>query len=303
MNYNVHNLVRMQINGDFKLKPLDMEFEYFKTDNNIQFPDIIVNIGKFKPKNENCYLIDNEYYVKENYLYHRGKDWEVEIEGFEKGTVIINFSKHLLTNLNSPNPFSDNILLPIIQRKLLEKGYYLTHCAGIGNTLLVGHPHSFKTTIAMKLKGTFLGDDYVILKGNKMFSFPRFPKVFFYRKNNKDSEKIRLTDKMKIRFGKPIKYNICDESRIKRIVFLERVNYDYFETIPITQNEARERIIRNQELEDSFNSFEKYKKVYNSVFPIKEIKPRISTKDMKCELIMFSENNIDKVVKHLGGVQ
>lgn len=301
MNYNIHNLVRMQVNGDFKLKPLDMEFEYFRTDESFT-PDIIVNVGKFKPDNEkNCFLIDNEYYVKENYLYHKGKDWEVEIEGFERGTTTVNFCRHLLTNMNSPSiPLTDHILLPIIQRKLLEKGYFLTHCAGVGNTLLVGSAYSFKTTIAMELvsKGyDFLGDDYVIIKDKKMLPFPRFPSVFYYRLLNKPDEKLNLIDKIKIRFGHKKGYFRSDLSEIKCVIFLTRTAQNTFDVSNINKTETKKRILINQELEDSYHVYKRYTYVYNSIFPTKEVNPKVNILNIPTYIVRFSENNIDKVVK------
>ena len=311
MYYNIHDLVKIQINGDFKLKPLDMEFEYFRTDEDI-IPDIVVNIGNFKPSNDKCFLIDNEYYVKEYYFYHKDMDWEVEIEGFEKGNTIVNYNEHMFTKFKYPScPLTDHIILPIIQSMLLKKGYYLTHCAGIGNILIVGHPHSFKTTIAMRLaqmkfvclgekeKYDIFGDDYVILKGKNMLSFPRFPSVFQYRVENKYTEDLNLFDKVRIRLSKG-EYNVRDKSKIKKVVFLERVNYNCFDVINITHNEARKRIIKNQELEDAYSMFSRYKTIYKSIFPTKEIKPRISR--IPSILIMFSEDNIDKVVKYVDGL-
>lgn len=299
MNYNIHNLVRMQVNGDFKLKPLDMEFEYFRTDDDIE-PDIVVNIGKFKPNNENCHQIDNDYFVKENYLYHKGKDWEVEIRGFEKGTTTVNYNGHLLTNVKYPScPLTDHVLLPIIQRKLMEKGYFLTHCAGVGNVLLVGHAHSFKTTIAMRLSheaNDSLGDDYVIIKDKKMFSFPRFPSVFNYRWRYKTDEKLNLFDKIKI-ILLPLKSNAFGKySEIKKIIFLTRMTQNAFVVSNSTKTEAKKRIMINQELEDSYNVYKLYTNVYKSIYDFKEPKPKIEIDGLPAYIVRFSENNIDKVV-------
>lgn len=307
MNYNIHNMVRMKVNGDFKLKPLDMEFEYFRNNEDIE-PDIVVNIGKFEPYNQDCYQVDNDYFVKEYYLYHKGKDWEVQIDGFDYNPIV-NYNEHMLTKLNMPScPLTDHILLPIIQRILLEKGYWLTHCAGVGNTLLVGHPHSFKTTLAMGLVQyrysllgakddyALLGDDYIVLKDNKMLSFPRFPSVFKYRLNHKDDENLNLLDKIRIRLWKKRDYDfIKNEAKVKRIFFLERVNYDCFDVVKIDSEEAKRRIFINQEIEDSYSMFSRYKTIYKSIFPIKELKPKINL-NVPSYVVRFSENNIDKVV-------
>ena len=301
MNYNIHNLVRMRINGDFKLKPLDMEFKYFRTDKEVT-PDIEVNIGKFEPYNNDCYQIDNDYFIKEYYLYHKGKDWEVQIDGFPAaGSTSVNFNGHLLTNLNSPsNPLVDHILLPIIQRKLKERGYFLTHCAGVGDILLVGSAYSFKTTIAMKLVRLgfeFLGDDYIIIKDKIMLSFPRFPSVFHYRLYNKPDEKLNIFDKLKIRFGQKKCYRIGNQSEIKNVVFLTRMAQNTFDVSNITSKEAKERILINQELEDTYNVYKRYTNVYKSIYPFKEVNPKVNVLNTPAYIVRFSENNIDKVVR------
>lgn len=69
------------------MRDLNLEFSFFEVDA-IGNPDIILNIGKFTPSNNDCYLIDHKYHIKENYLYCKdfsGKaKWEVEILGFEE---------------------------------------------------------------------------------------------------------------------------------------------------------------------------------------------------------------------------
>ena len=90
LNYNLHDILQFQIARDKKrdfMRDLNLEFSFFEVDA-IGNPDIILNIGKFTPSNNDCYLIDHKYHIKENYLYCKdfsGKaKWEVEILGFEE---------------------------------------------------------------------------------------------------------------------------------------------------------------------------------------------------------------------------
>ena len=97
LNYNIHDILKFQIvrSGKFDLGNLsNLRFSCFETAP-VAKPDIVLNIGRFTPANENCYLVDYKYYIKDNYFYCRESEgkasWEVEIKGLEQGDTIINF--------------------------------------------------------------------------------------------------------------------------------------------------------------------------------------------------------------------
>jgi hypothetical protein len=95
-NYNIHNILSVQIRTDNSglLKGLNFPLTYFEVDD-FNNPDILLNIGKFVPSNNDCYLVDHKYHIKRNYFYCKdsgGKaKWEVEIKGFENLPTVINF--------------------------------------------------------------------------------------------------------------------------------------------------------------------------------------------------------------------
>ncbi len=72
-SYSIHELVRFQIeyNKPF-LDVIKNEFANFATQEQ-EDPDFSVYIGSFKPKNENCFILDNAWHVKENYIYYNGR--------------------------------------------------------------------------------------------------------------------------------------------------------------------------------------------------------------------------------------
>lgn len=191
LNYHVHDILKFQIirNGKSGFGDLfNMRFSCFQVER-VEKPDIVLNIGRFVPSNENCYLVDHKYYIKDNYFYCRESEgkarWEVEVKGLEWGETIINFH---LSRRFQPNPVDvfrvpfflpQAFLLRIIEYKLGEKDYFLTHSAAISNGgkayLLSGRAGGFKTSLCMDFvrRAGFdcLGDDRVILYRDKVFGF------------------------------------------------------------------------------------------------------------------------------------
>lgn len=188
LNYNIYNILKFQIMRDktYSFKDLiNLRFSTFQV-NEIDKPDIVLNIEKFSPTNKGCYLIDRKYYVKENYFYCKDSEgkasWEVEIKGLEQNETVINFNvcNHLsLYSLVNPNFLPQMLLMRMIEYKLCWKGCFLIHSAGICQDgeayLLCGRGSSFKTTLCMdfvrKAGFSLLGDDRVILRGNQVFAF------------------------------------------------------------------------------------------------------------------------------------
>ncbi|MBC2702251.1 MAG: hypothetical protein HF976_12775 [ANME-2 cluster archaeon] len=188
LNYNIHDLLKFQIvlNKKFNLiNYLNIEHRFFEV-NNIDKPDIILNIDKFIPSNEDCYIVNDKYYIKENYFYCKDSEgrtrWEIEIFGFESGDMIINFDiqipgvRSLLPILSAHILF----LSSVIEYKLSNKGYFLIHSAGLGKDnkafLLAGMGGAFKTTLAMdftrKAGFGFFGDERVIFHDGQIWSYP-----------------------------------------------------------------------------------------------------------------------------------
>lgn len=219
LNYNIHNILKYQIILDQKfnlINYLNIEHRFFEVDD-VENPDIILNIGKFKPSNEDCYLVDSKYYIKENYFYCKDSvdktKWEVEIFGFESGETKINFDikvpgfRGLLPILGAHNLF----LSPLIDYKLSQKGYFLLHSAGLSKDnkafLLAGMGGAFKTTLAMdfirKAGFNFFGDERIILCDGSVWSYPVSLVSFGFRCKYLPTEKKRnFLDKIGL-----IKYN------------------------------------------------------------------------------------------------
>jgi len=197
-NYNIHDILKFQICSDkkFGFRALqNLRFSCFQVEQ-VEKPDIVLNIGKFTPSNENCYLVDYKYYVRDNYFYCRDSEgkvsWELEIKGLEQGDIIINlhlskrFHMQPVDLLRIPLFFPQAFLLRIIEHKLSTKGYFLTHSAAVSKDnqayLLSGRAGSFKTSLCMDFvrRGGFtcLGDDRAILQQDRVFGFPVNSAIF-----------------------------------------------------------------------------------------------------------------------------
>ena len=209
LNYNIHDILKFQIVRDSKynFRDISRRFSCFQVDE-VDQPDIILNIGRFTPSNEDCYLVDYQYHVKENYFYCRdsmgGVKWAAEIIGFERGSTIINFDvtnrfrpQSIYSLVGLPIALPQALLLRIIWFKLCQEGYFLIHSAAINRDdrayLLCSRGGAFKTTLCMdfsrKTGSDVLGDDMVILHNAKVFSFPMASSVLQFMTTHLLTEK------------------------------------------------------------------------------------------------------------------
>ena len=300
LNYNLHNILKFKITRDrgHGLRDLiNLKFSFFEVEE-VDNPDITLNIGKFTPSNKNCYLVDHKYYIKENYFYCKdseGKaEWEVEISGFEDGETTINFNGRIkgFQSFMNPDFIAQSVLLRVIEYKLGNRGYFLAHSAGISKNnrayVLAGRGGTFKTSLCMdfirKAGFGFLGDDRVILHNDMVFSFPMGLNVFGFICDHFPNEnswnivnKIRfaryLWDKKNKR-DIPIK--IGEPSEIGNLFFIVKTNKETITEREIPLKEAVDKLITNNRLEDfislggmGINSgpFLKYALAYSFIFP------------------------------------
>lgn len=191
LNYNIHDVLKFQIVRDTKYSFRDISqlFSYFQV-KEMDKPDIILNIGRFTPSNDDCYLVDYKYHVKENYIYCRDSDskakWQIEVIGLGQGETTINFNvdhrlkpQSIASLITLPIALPQALLLIIIEFKLNQKGYLFIHSAGINRDdrayLFCSRGGAFKTTLCMdffrRAGFNVLGDDHVILHDEKVLSF------------------------------------------------------------------------------------------------------------------------------------
>jgi hypothetical protein len=301
-NYNIHNILNFQINvikQDRILKGLSSPFSFFEIKDEIKKPDIILNIGKFVPSNNDCYVVDHKYHIKANYFYCKDLKgrviWEVEIFGFEDGKTIINFDSKFLGPevFFFPKSFlaQEMVLRPVITYKLIQKGYFLIHAGGINYNssayIFAGRGGSNKTAIILdfiKSGFDYLGDDWVILGSDKVLCFPLHLGQFsFSAKTGRfpTESDSNFSDKIHYYLWRSTDYNnvpIVQSSSLKTLFLLSKTNSpnEAIHIKTLNPKEATKRLISNSMAEEmvgvtimgrNFNNFHNYMLAYSFIFP------------------------------------
>lgn len=304
LNYNIHDVLTFQIirskRNDF-MKDLNLPFSFFEVKDELNDPDITLNIGKFTPLNNNCYVVGHKYHIKENYFYCKDSEgkakWEVEILGFEDGKTTINFDGTVfgLQSILIPEFLSQSLLLrPLIEYKLAKKGYFLIHSGAISKDnhayLLEGRGGAFKTTLAMdfvRRKGfDFLADDRVIIHKDKVLSFSIHYSAFTFRVKHLPTEDYGgFLDK--VRFVKYLwnnsKYTInnvkmANSSRLRTLLSIVKTNKEKISVREVSLEEIINKLVSSIEMEMnmiysprmagmSFGRSVRYMLAYSFVFP------------------------------------
>lgn len=186
-SYSIHGIITFKIADntgllDRVLAPLfaswDIELQGFDR-NSVGAPDFVVSIGKFNPNNRSCIIVDDDFHIKEDYLYCRDHykyaKWQLEMFGFEQNDTMVHIQSNLLGKMLMP----ELLINPLIWLKLTQKGYPVIHASGIVKDtkafIFAGQGASGKSTVALSLveKGyELLSDHYLILNKGEALSFP-----------------------------------------------------------------------------------------------------------------------------------
>jgi hypothetical protein len=131
MLFNIHDIFSFEIAGTNKriLKSICNNFRTFQTNENVE-ADLNIFVTDFKPDLQDCYLIDQKYFVKKDYIFcvdsYKGARWKLAIENIAgRPTVFFNgntFSSYFL---------QEYVVEPLIALKMVDKGFSALHAAGI----------------------------------------------------------------------------------------------------------------------------------------------------------------------------
>lgn len=306
LNYNIHDALKFKIVRNRRhaiLKNINSPFSFFETDEDIDNPDITLNGGEFVPSNNDCYVEEHKYHIKENYFYCKDSEgrarWEVEIFGFEEGSTIINFNGkcygagYLLLDLIAQEMF----LMPMIMYRLCEKGYYLIHAGGVSNDnrayVFAGRGGSSKTELVMDFVRSgfdYLGDDWVIIHKDKVLPSPKhFPAFVFSLKTERLPTESSSTVMDKIRYLNFLRKNLSYDSEVlkvnnlsvlKALFFIVKTNKEAISRKNIDLKEAISKLIANNQIEmianpsimgREFGRYHNYMLAYSFVFPDSQI--------------------------------
>jgi len=295
--YSIHGIVTFKIvtskgllNGIFT--PLfgswDIELQGFRS-NSINEPDFVVSIGKFNPNNPGCTILDDDYYLKEDYLYCRDHDkyakWELEVSGFEQDKMEVQIHPNSLGKMLIP----ELIVNPLIWFKLNEGGYPVIHASAVSRDgkayIFAAQGGAGKSIIAVSLAEEgfkLLSDHFAILSKDEVLSFPTpfhimdFNLAPIIRGNMSSKHKVsfhlrqlfhRLTRKRiatKI-LPSDILSNtlLADKARLNAVFLL--LPKEKLEVESIGKEELIKHLVANQKLE--FFPFTKYMMEYSYLFP------------------------------------
>jgi len=214
VSLNIHNFLTIQINWKVPFGFMDQmnaPFGYFETER-VEHPDIILDIGDFKPETRGCHILDHKTYIRREYIYCNEKTdgirIKLEIRGIESFPTFVNaiIVKKGLGRVFFPGLLVQNILLrPLVDFKLLQRGVLSLHGCALagrqGGVVLLGRGGCFKTTVAMNLmrRGGFslLGDDRVLVHKNVVYCYPLQAGIFNFRLSRCKTEDYRRFDRVR----------------------------------------------------------------------------------------------------------
>lgn len=300
LSYNVHDILKFHIirNTTYNWRDnINLKFSFFEVDN-VEDPDIVLNIGKFTPSCRSYYSVDHKYYIKHNYLYCKESEgavnWELQINGLEDDLTTINYNGKVrgLSSLLNPDFLAQNILLKIIEYKLYQKGYYLAHAGGVSKDckgyILSGRGGSFKTTLCMDLirkeNCRLLGDDRVLIGNGSAYAFPLGLPVFSYMLQNLDHENAwkfpHKLDFLRRARNSSISPDdsMCELKPVKiaALSFINRAEISELTVQKISEEDLLQKVILNNRLEDYIDisflqitsgPFLRYMLAYSYIFP------------------------------------
>lgn len=291
-NYNIHNILTFKIVDENRVlnkifDTIKIEYKNFESQE-LKKPDFTIYLGKFTPSNQDCFMLDNKYYVKEDYFYckdsHKIAKWEFEMSGFETDELIVRISA---------NPFASMVISgflidPLILLKMNENGRPIVHGSCVSKD---GHAYLFtaqggsgKTSTALysvERGFDFLGDNFIILDKGYALSFLSPLNIFSFnlvpivKKNMDIKSKAEFYFKVLLhRMGGPrvvTKINVNsvfpdtldDESELESIFLL--LPKEKFKIVEMDKNELIHHMVANMKL-DSF-PFIKYMMEYSFMFP------------------------------------
>lgn len=189
--YSIHNVVKFKIYykrlEKWKYTNIFNSFKNFETDF-FTDGDFEVTLGKFSPENCECQIIDNRYFIRDDYFYclkdeYKIAQWEFEIKGFESNNLQIRISSNLFGYMW----ISGFIIDFFVHYLMNERGYPIIHSSCVadlnGGILFSTRGGGGKTTLSLTLldKGyKFLGDNFVILNKGNILSYFSQLNLFSY---------------------------------------------------------------------------------------------------------------------------
>ncbi len=293
-NYKIHDIVRFKVVGEMGRR-MAIEYANFETNETTEV-DFTVYLGAFTPSNDGCQVLDDKYHIKYNYIYcedtYKMGRWKLEISGLESQNMVIRLWTNMIGRIFADMFICAFVIDSVIRLTMNLKGYSPIHAAAVcsnGSALLFpAQGGAGKTTTATYFTGEgydFLGDDFVILGNQHVFSWLTPLNYFTYnfspviKKNTGILDRVLLVFKnivYRVSFGhikifskvnpKEV-FLTCEQSGIKAVFFLAPSGS--FNITPMDKSELIKRLLINCELETF--PFYRYMLAYSYAFPQSKI--------------------------------
>ena len=153
-------------------------------------PDLRVTIGQFQPQVTGCLSLDDAYLLREDYLYHRGEryklgaNWSFDVSGLRAATIEL----RIAVNWQGRPFIAGKIIDFFIFYLLLQRGICLLHASAVARQEEVyvfgarggGGKTTLSLAAALDRKLDFLGDNFVLLKDGRIYSYLTDLNMFKY---------------------------------------------------------------------------------------------------------------------------
>ena len=316
-NFNIHGILKIKFKWRkyrAMLRDLDLKLNYFFVDD-LSDPDIIVEIGPFKPNLIGCRVYERRFFVKESFVYGTGRSWRtkwaIQIDGLDKDRLFVNVDGELrsVRGLLAPNMLVNVLVLPLLELKFFDKGYLLLHSAAISKDgrsyIIVGRGSSAKTSIVMDLIRNYgyeyVGDDRVLVGPGIVLSFPTHIQTFEYLLNNAENEFMNLYTKLRLIAyllkDRQVKLRIAERSPLAGVLFIIPSTKPY--NVKRMNGEAAARKMAVNML---MEHFEMSKIVGLDICPTFECLTAYSAAYPNCSVAKFQENLLLQLESLLSGL-
>lgn len=299
--YNLNNVVKFSLAGPKKFVHSFRYKNYITNCLKSDELDFEIYLGDYTPDLQNCQILDDEYFVKYNYLFCKDSykllNWALEIKNFEtEGAANINislFPKFMRNSSVSYALVEGFIIDAIIHYYFSCKKCALLHASCVSENgvckVFVARSGAGKTSILLHLikdRFKFVSDNFTILSpNNKASGFVEPLNIFNYNLNDDLYVKMTKSKKIELKMSyllyklsngyfkiftrvDPCEIFDCNKESIdinSLYLILPKTNVEIPRMEPISKKELMEHIYFNQYLELPF--FNKYISAYIYAFP------------------------------------
>lgn len=291
--YKVHNLLAFKVSDNTAaskrvFKNWDIELQGFAAES-MDSVDLTFDIGNFEPANGACTILDDHFYLRENYFCcdsdsYSSAIWRIEICGMEQDTTAVKIHP----NFSGKRFIPEVIIHPIIWFKLNNMGYPVIHGSAVSQNgkaiVFAGQSGARKTAITLyQVENGFklISEHFVLLGQNNVLSLPtpfhimdfNLDPLLERNMSAKDKASFRLkhwlcrltgtSQATKILPNSILPQSLADKARLDTVILL--MPREEFKVSEISSEDMVEHLLNIQQLETS--PFDRYLVEYAALFP------------------------------------